>query len=230
MILIFLFVFFPVCSFATLPVVDAVAISHLVKEYRQLKAEYDLLQQTYQNAQRQLNQTEAIAHSLEGHYGYGSLFNDVKNLNNRQWSPDNWQDTLQGMSGGNPARYQQLVKQYRENNVTLSDGDYQKGAGNVAVYRQQVQTNQAAFVNASYAFNTIKSHLDRIYQLSQKIEKANNEKSAIDLNTRMQTEMAYVQVQTLKQIALLNLQMARSHTDNIASETQNAQFNQLPEG
>ncbi|MGA7536863.1 MAG: hypothetical protein WBV88_06010, partial [Candidatus Rickettsiella isopodorum] len=53
-IVIGLLINFSMKSFAMLPVVDAGAIANLIKNFNQLKSQYELLQQTYQNAQHQL--------------------------------------------------------------------------------------------------------------------------------------------------------------------------------
>ena len=194
-----------------------------VQKLEELKKQYDALQQQLQTAKQ-------LKSDAEGHYGFGSLLNSDSDLTSREWSPGSWDDALHGLSGGNPARYQQLVSQYKQANPTLSQSDYQKGASaqKAAQYQQQVKTNKAVTVNSSYAFDDIKTHLTNIHQLSEKIETAKDDKAAIDLNTRMQAEMAYVEVQILKQQTLLNEQMARASSDNIASETTAAKFNTLP--
>lgn len=220
----------PTFSFATMPVIDYTNLIQLIKEYQQLKTQYDLLKQTYQNAQQRLSEAKELASDSEGHYGYGQILNSAKDLTGREWSPDNWDDALKGLAGGNPARYQQLVQEYKQNNPSVSTNVFQEGSSqdNARVYGQQVQTNQAATVTASYEFNDVNNQLANIHQISDQIESAKDDKAAIDLNTRMETEMAYLQVQILKQIALLNEQTARNASDSIQSETDGSKFNTLP--
>ena len=79
-------------SFAMLPVVDVGAISNLIKSYNQLKNQYDLLRQTYQNAKQQLDQVKQLTQDAEGHYGFGRLFNGEQDFNQQTWSPDNWKN------------------------------------------------------------------------------------------------------------------------------------------
>lgn len=222
--------FVPLQSFALYFVNDLGANVKLLQELKSAAKRYSELQKQYSNMEKRLHTVQSIQKDAEGHYGYGSLLNGAKDLEDREWSPDSWHDTLKGLSGGNKARYQQLLSQYKQSNKTLSQSDYTKGSSteNAKVYQQQVQTNTAATVNASYAFNNIKTHLNNLHELSAKIENTKNEKAATDLNTRMQAEMAYVEVQILKQTALLNEQLARSDSDKIASETAAAKFNALP--
>ncbi len=214
-----------------MPVVDATAIINLVKQLDQLKRQYDLLNQSYQTSQNTLNQAKAITSNGQGHYGYGGLFNDQQYTANREWSPDNWQDTLKGLSGGNPARYQELVSQYKRDNPSLSLSEFERGSSieNGQIYQAQIQNNQAASVTSTYAFNNIKDHIEHIQAISGKIESAPNEKSAMDLNTRMGAEIAYTQVEILKQMALLNEQTVNQNSDRIKYEAQGARFNRLPD-
>lgn len=220
----------PISCFAVIPVTDVGAIANLIKNYNQLKSQYDLLHQTYQNAQQQLETTKELTHDSEGHYGFGGLMNGTRDLKNREWSPDNWKNTLQGLSGGNPARYQELVNTYQQDHPHLSPSNYQKGASSekAKVYSQDVQVNRAAMVNATYSFNNIKTHLKQIHDLSKKIDQAKNTKAAMDLNSRLVAELAYIQTQELKMQIVMNQQMAQSNADNIASKTASAKFNTLP--
>lgn len=222
---------FPLSSFAFLPVIDLTAVANLVKELDQLKHQYKLLNQTYQTSQNTLYQAKTISSEGKGSYGFGNLFNGPQYTANREWSPDNWQEVLQGLSGGNPQRYKQLVSQYQHDNPTLSVSDFDRGssAGNGQIYQAQIQNNQAASVTASYAFNNIKDHIEHIQQISNQIESAPNEKAATDLNTRMDTEIAYTQIEVLKQLALMNEQAAHHNEDQIKYETQASEFNRLPD-
>ena len=193
-------------GFAMLPVVDVGAISNLIKSYNQLKNQYDLLRQTYQNAKQQLDQVKQLTQDAEGHYGFGRLFNGEQDFNQQTWSPDNWKNALQGLAGGNPARYQELVNAYQQNHPVLAASNYEKGASHdqAQVYSQDIEVNRAAMVNATYAFDNIKTHLETIYQLSQRIDQAQNTKAAVDLNSRLLAEVAYIQAQNLKMQILMN--------------------------
>ena len=221
----------PVSCFAMLPVVDAGAIANLVKSYNQLKSQYDLLSKTYENQQLQLNQEKQLTDDSEGSYGSGAFMNDDSALKDREWSPDNWKNTLQGMSGGNPARYQELVNTYKQDHPTLSDSEYEKGASSdkAKAYSQEVKVNQAAQVNATYAFDNIKTHLDNIHKISEKIDTTENTKAAIDLNSRLLAEIAYIQTQELKMQILVNQQMVQVNADDIDEKTTGAKSNKLPD-
>lgn len=218
-------------AFATIPVFDYSSFIELYNEFNTLKSQYDLMQQQYSNAKSRLSEIQQVRGNSEGHYGFGNLLNGQEYTAKREWSPDNWQEALKGLSGGNPERYQQLVSQYQHDNPTLSTSDFDKGesADNGAIYQAQIQNNQAANVTATYAFNDIKNHIQHIEVISSQIESAPNEKAATDLNTRMNAEIAYTQVEVLKQLALMNEQAAERNSERIKYETANAKFNQLPD-
>ncbi len=224
-------VLIPLSSYATgFPVVDIASVSALLQNLSQLEKEYDTLKNTYDNAKEQLDQAKALTQDAEGHYGFGGLENGLSDLKDREWSPDNWQSTLKGLSGGNTARYQELVKAYKKEHPVLSQEAYQKGASQdqVATYKQDISVNRAAQVNATYAFDTIKTHLKTIHTLSDKIEQAKNTKAAMDLNSRLIAEVAYIQTQELKMQVLMNQQVAQVNADTIGSKSARAKFNTLP--
>ncbi len=201
---------------------DPLSYSQMLTSYAQLVRQYGLLKQ-------QFGQLKTLADAVHGSYGFGGFLNSAQNLSDRQWSPDDWQQALQRMSGGNAERYQELVNDYHSNHVILSSREYQKGVSknHAAIYRQDVQVNRAATATATYEFNSINKHLDTIHQLSAQIDHAENSKAAMDLNSRLLTEVAYIQTQSLKMQVLLNQQMAQVNADTIADKTQRAQFERI---
>ncbi|MDF1654360.1 MAG: type IV secretion system protein [Coxiellaceae bacterium] len=214
--------YFPQVVFAWGIVHDPINYAQMLTNYQQLIQQYELLQQ-------QFSKLKQLSNAAQGHYGFGDMLNGAQDLTRRQWSPKNWQQALQGLSGGNTDRYQELVSQYQKNHVILTKSDFEKGAtlANANAYRRDVQVNRAASVNATYAFNNISKHLDTIHDLSSRIDHAENTKAAMDLNSRLLAEMAYIQTQSLKMQVLLNQQVAQVNADAIADDTQRAQFDRL---
>lgn len=213
-----------------MPVIDFTTINNMIKEYQQLKEQYDLLTKTYENARKQLNEVKEISKTAKGHYGFGKVLNRLVDQRARHWSPTSWEAALRGLAGGNPERYQQLVKQYQANHYQLDRETYLQGGTleQFNDYQQRANVNQAAMVQASYAYNTLDAHLKIVEQLTQQIEKANNTKAAIDLNSRLIAELAYIEIQTLKMQTLVNQQLAQRAASGIATESQQVLFNQLP--
>lgn len=231
LVVLLVFLGVPVSTFGLMPVMDHAAVMNLIQTYRQLKMQYDLLAKTYENGKSLLDKTDQLARGIQGNYGFGNLENDLTSLKQRKWSPNSWEEALRGMSGGNKARYRELLAHYKENNPTLSQAEYEKGASPRLYkrYAREISVNQAVVVNSSYAFNDINRHLETIHRLSKQIEKTENLKASMDLNARLLAEVAYIQVQNLKLQALLNQQTASLQSSKIAQKTVNASFNQLPE-
>lgn len=171
---------------AITPVFDAAEIAKTAEVISQLDQQYQTLQEQYQTLQSQLAMTTKQYQSMTGNYGWGNWNNSASELTQvREWTAPTWQSALQGMAGGNPGRYAQLLQEYQQSHAALSSSQYQQGAdANLSTsYQNQVQTNAASATMASYEFNDMNSHLQTLYQLGQQIENStqnNDMKSAVD--------------------------------------------------
>jgi len=177
------------------------------------------------------NMTDEQFKILAEHFGYGDLLNTDEDVNARKWSPDTWESALQGLSGGNDDRYQELVDEYQKNHPYLSSDEMRKGASDAYTtnYEQQVETNRAAMAHASYSFENVNKHLDQIKELSSKINQAENQKAIEEINARINTEVAYLQVEQIKSLAIMNEQLAQSQASVLVHEKAASEFNQIPE-
>lgn len=214
-----------------LGVADAAMLEKAIEQLNHLKAQYEMLEKTYQNAESQLNSLQKLQDLNSGNYGFGNLNNSLADLKNRQWSANTWDDALKNISGGNPSRYQELVKAYEKSHITLDDASFLKGATTERLkqYQQNKAVNEAVSVQATYAYNEINQHLKAIHELSAHIEKTPNTKAAVDLNSRLIAELAFIQTEQLKLQTLIGQQSAMSGFNDISSETDMARFNRLPD-
>jgi hypothetical protein len=213
-------------SFAFWPVIDPTEIARTETVIKSLSEQYDTLKKQYDQMQKQYA-------AMSGNYGWGSWHNSAADLTQRQWSPSDWKSALEGMAGGNPERYQELLREYQSMNASMSESAYAKGSdSNLAKsYQNQVKTTQTSYATATYEFNDINRHLKNLYELSQQIEDKQNSdmKSAMDLNSRIQIESSYIAMEEVKMSALLNQQMAQVQSQDIASENEASAFNQAGE-
>ena len=234
-IIAFSFLMLMQISSAMMPVIDIGEIVKTTEMIQQLDQQYQELKDQYETMQDQYNQLKQQYSSITGNYGWGSWNNTLDNLQQqREWAASDWQSALKGMSGGNAARYQQLLEQYKESNATMSQENYAKGSDqNLSKsYENEVQTNQASATTATYEFNDINNHLQNLYQLGQQIENAqknNDLKSAVDLNSRVQLEVGYIAIEELKMSTIMNQQMAQMQSSKIALENEASQYNQAGE-
>ena len=215
---------FPLSAYASIPVIDFASIENLLHNYSMLKQQYEAMRQ-------QIDVVKQLKQAAIGHYGLGGLLNDEQSFTNRQWSPGRWQDALQGLAGGNPERYQQLLTLYKKDNPTISQQQFERASTAAAAqqYQHNIEVNRAATVNASYAFDTVKQHLATIHTISEQIDKTDNTKAAVDLNSRLIAELAYIHTQELKMQVMLNQQMARTSADRLDQQSDAAVFNTLKE-
>lgn len=222
------FLFVAQKSLADLPVIDPAEIAQVVEVLHEAEKQYETLKYQY-------NQLKTQYASITGNYGWGSFDNSLSQLNDqREFSASNWQSALQGMAGGNPARYQQLLAQYKAAHQTMTTSDYAKGADkNLSLdYQNQVQTNEASATISTYEFNDINQHLKTLYTLGQQIENAKQNrdlKSAVDLNSRIQLQIGYISMEELRMQAILNQQVAQIQSHQISVESEASQFNQAGE-
>ncbi|KTD47893.1 vir protein B5 [Legionella quinlivanii] len=210
---------------------DIALLEKLGEQLVEMRRQYEMLQKTYQNAESQLNGLQKLQDLNSGNYGFGNLNNSLADLKNRQWSANTWDEALKNISGGNPSRYQELVKAYEKSHITLDDASFLKGATTERLkqYQQNKAVNEAVSVQATYAYNEINQHLKAIHELSAHIEKTPNTKAAVDLNSRLIAELAFIQTEQLKLQTLIGQQSAMSSFNDISSETDMARFNRLPD-
>lgn len=175
----------------------------------------------------QINIADQLA-AITGTTELGNFLNNKAEQEARAWSPSEW---AQVVSGGNASRYKQLLADYQKAHPTLSTSEAAEGMSseNATDYQQKVETNQAASSQATYAFNNTNAHLETINQLSEKINEESDTKHIQDLTARMNAEIAYLQVEIIKGIAVMNEQMAQQQATEIHERTEAAKFNKIPE-
>ena len=64
--------------------------------------------------------------------------------------------------------------------------------------------------------------------VSQQIEKTANTKGAVDLNSRLITELGFIQLMSLRLQALTSQQIAQESLSELQDRAEMAEFNRLP--
>ena len=211
----------------TIPVIDFTAIAKLSTEISDLEQQIKQLDSLNNNGLAQLSKQTQLVNDVEGHYNFGNLYNSSQDLQNREWQPADWQAALNGLSGGNPERYQQLVASYQQQHPVMTSNAYSQGASSARTtqYAQNVQLNQVSSVQATYSYDEINDHFNTVNLLSQQIEQAQNEKSIADLQARLLTEIAYIQMASLRMQTIMNQQIAQISINDMLDAQMAAQFN-----
>lgn len=91
-------------------------------------------------------------------------------------------------------------------------------------YAMQTQTILAARAASHLDYNKIQDQIQYQHMLQQQIEHTKDLKAAVDLNNRIQVEGNLIQLETLRQVALLNQQQAVTEQATMNVALSNAKF------
>jgi type IV secretion system protein VirB5 len=213
-----------------LGVEDAEMIAIALKQLNELQTQYRVLKDTYQAAKSQVDNLNQLKSMNSGHYGFGDLNNGVDALQSWQSPVSTWQDALHNLSGGNPERYQALVDAYEKNHPSLSESNYARYTTpeKAARFKEDKAVNRAVQVQTTQSYNEINQHIAALHKLSQQIEKTANTKGAVDLNSRLITELGFIQLMSLRLQALTSQQIAQESLSELQDRAEMAQFNRIP--
>ncbi|MFO2668712.1 type IV secretion system protein [Legionella pneumophila serogroup 1] len=213
-----------------LGVEDAQLILLAMKQLGELQEQYRVLSNTYQTARSQLDNLNQLKSMNSGHYGFGDFNNSLDSLQSWQSPVSTWQDALQNLSGGNQQRYQALMDAYEKNHPALNEASYSRFTtpANVMRFKEDKAVNRAVIVQTTESYNEINKHMEALHKLSQQIEKTPNTKGAIDLNSRLITEIGFIQLMSLRLQALISQQAAQENLSALQDRAEMAKFNRLP--
>lgn len=212
-----------------LSVADMELIATNLKQLAVLRDQYQLLKNAQQQTKEQLQSVNRIRDMNSGHYGFGDLSNGLDELQSWQSPVSTWKSALQNLSGGDPARYQSLVEAYEKNHPALNEASLERNTtpAQFTRFKEDKAVNRAVQVQTTETYNQINRHMTALHNLSQKIEKAANTKSAIDLNSRLLTELAFIQLSSLRLQTLMSQQVAQDSLSELQDRAEIAKFNRL---
>ncbi|MEM9243692.1 MAG: type IV secretion system protein [Pseudomonadota bacterium] len=210
-------------AYATMPVVDYAAIAKLMQQVNEMKRQYTMLENQYRTAENQLQ-------SLTGQRGWGSFGNSDTHITNQfGYAPDTYSQAMNGQGGS--ADYQQNRNAYIANHHVITEQEYESGTTiNLAEdYHNRTQTTAITAASATTAFNSIQDKLKEVRQLAAQIDASKNDdlKSAIDLQTRVDVQLAYIQIQAVQLQATLNREMAEAHASEQVNDAMRAEYNTI---
>ena len=210
-------------------VADTELIINSLKQLSVLRDQYRVLKDTQQQAKDGLNSMKQLRDMNSGHYGFGELSNGLDTLQSWQSPASTWQDALQNLSGGNPSRYQALVDAYEKNHPALNEADYARNTTpeNAARFKEDKAVNRAVQVQTTDSYNEINRHMEALHKLAKQIEKTPNTKGAIDLNSRLVTELAFIQLASLRLQTLMSQQVAQENLSELQDRADMVRFNRL---
>ena len=77
-------------------------------------------------------------------------------------------------------------------------------------------------------FNEVNQELEKVHDLSDHIDQAENTKAAVDLNSRIAIELAYIQMESLKMQSIVNQQLAEQTSAHLYDQAVESQYRALP--
>lgn len=198
-----------------------------VEQYAKLKEQTQILIAAYEEAQKQVKEMKQFVKLNSGHFKFGDLLNSDLDVKLKK-SADSWFQTLQGISGGNKERYNELIAAYKQQHQHLNPEVFVKDSPRQQLFVASTAVTRAASLESDVAFEEVNKRLEDIHTLSKQIETANSTKAAIDLNSRLLAEIAYLQAENLKGQTIINKQLAEQAESAHAEEAMHAKFLALP--
>jgi type IV secretion system protein VirB5 len=213
-----------------LGVEDTQMIMIALKQLREMQTQYRVLHDTYLATKSQMENLKQLNSMNSGHYGFGDLNNGLDSLQSWQSPVSTWEDALHNLSGGNPTRYQALIDAYEKNHPNLSEANFARYTSpeKAARFKDDKAVNRAVHVQTTQSYNEINQHITALHKLSQQIEKTPNTKAAVDLNSRLMSELGFIELMGIRLQALMNQQMAQESLSELQDRAEMSQFNHLP--
>lgn len=165
-------------------VIDVANLRQSIQQYQQMVEQAAQLR-------AQLEQMKSQYQAVTGSYGEGG-FLQSEALAAQSIVPGSWQDVVRlqqtGAYKAKMDRYEDLMKAV---DPALLDQD--KGR-NVDAYRLSYDNTRAAFAVTDATYDAVETHRRNIEQLIKRIDSTPNVKAAEDLNNRLLSESAMLQI------------------------------------
>jgi len=220
---------FSIPSYADI-VSDVQLIMLLSHQLTELRTQVRILKDSYEAAKGQIDGLNQLKDMNSGHYGFGNLNNGLDALQSWQSPVSTWEDALHNLAGGNEERFKALVEAYEKNHPALNENNYARfvSPDKLARFKEDKAVNRAVQTETTQSYNDINKHIAALHKLSQEIEKTPNTKGAVDLNSRLVTELGFIQLMSLRLQTLMNQQLAQEGLSELQDRADMAKFNYLP--
>lgn len=214
--------------------INYLAIMREVKQAKQnfliLKNQYDMLKKQWQSLNLQQEQLKKNYQAMTESTHWGHFANRFDSLRQMKMDPsDQWGRMRDTLSKTHPIQH----KKYEQDNGMLQPKQFEMGSTQALakIYALDLKTNQIVTTLAAQPFNRIDQHVEALNVLTKKIDASDNKniKSAIDLNTRMTSEGALIQIDMIQLLSLLVQQTARVEARTLNYQSLQTKFNQTSE-
>lgn len=177
--------------------------------------------QRYQQMVQQARQLQFQYQAITGNYGIGALGQGAA-FSAQSIVPGSWQDVVRlqqsGEYGAKMDYYEGLMKSVEP---SVLAGDQSRGAG---AYKLSYDDTRAAFAMADATYDSVDVHRQNIEQLMQRIDTTQNIKEAEDLNNRLLSENALLQVSLARLSAVQGNLSASAQNERLQSYATRAEM------
>lgn len=189
-------------------VIDVANLQENVRQYLQMVEQLNQLK-------AQLEQLKSQYQAVTGSYGIGALMRN-ETLSAANIVPGSWQDVVRlQQSGAFKSKldyYESLMKAV---DPALLTNDKSRNAG---AYKLSYDNTRAAFAVTDATYDSVETHRKNIEQLIQRIDNTQNIKEATDLNNRLVSENAMLQISVARLSAVQSNLSASAQNDQVQSQ------------
>lgn len=206
-------------AYAAFPVVDTAAINQAVMQFQELKRQYDMMKKQY-------DELTALKDSVTGSYGMGLLMNGAEDSASRRPLPQTWQEVVQmqkdGFYGDRLEHYAKLLPDIATKILSTHGQDR-----DVVGYKLAKDHTRTAFAATEAIYDQLQKRLATIETLVSRIDKTQNVKEAMDLNSRIVAESGFVSLDLARlNSTQLSLQAVLQNDSNRELENHSEFFSQ----
>lgn len=200
---------------------NAINTNILASQMQSLGVQQDMLtsQQNIEGLMKQVHE------SVIGNYGWGNYqFHDYQSYGDHA---RDWNSVMHMAEGGHGDGALGEMMNDISNQFPSDRGSYNRSvsdANSQKYYALKSQTILAARAASELDYNKIQDQINYQQMLQQQIERVNDLKGAVDLNNRIQVEGNLINLEILRQVALLNQQQAISDQATVNTALTNARF------
>lgn len=173
----------------------------MIEQLAQLKAQLEQLRNQYQ--------------AVTGNYGLGGL-GQAEALGAQAIVPGSWQEVVKLQQEG---RYQTKMDYYEGLMKTVDPALFASDKSrNAGAYKLSYDNTRAAFAVTDATYDAVEIHRRNIEQLVQRIDSTQNIKEATDLNNRLVSENAMLQIAIARLSAVQGNLSASAENDRVQTQ------------
>ena len=192
---------------AQMAVIDMSNLQQSIQQYQQM---VEQVAQLKAQLEQMRNQYQAIT----GSYGIGGLLQGDA-LAAQSIVPGSWQDVVRLQQAG---KYKTKMDYYERLMKAVDPSVLERTKGrNAGAYKLSYDNTRAAFAVTDATYDAVETHRRNIEQLIQRIDSTQNIKEAADLNNRLISENAMLQIAIARLAAVQGNLSASAQNDRLQS-------------